>query len=594
MLSVASYSLQDRPAPPAQAASPLDAALDQIEYAFQPIVQMRTGRCHGFEALARGMDRTPFARVQTLLDSAAACGRLAEIEAALLAKAIGRFQAAPDAPQLRLFLNVDPRNLAPHGLGFSLPIRRSAGIEITIEVTESRGMRPEVEAADAVEGVRRRGCRIALDDFGVGFGSLKLLYESRPDYVKVDRFFVAGIDRDLRKRSIVSYLVGYAHSLGILTIAEGIETKAEFYACRDLGCDFAQGYLIQRPSQDLALVTTHSAEVQALNAADRRQPAEDRQRLAELIDPLPPLRLDIRKDALLEYFGRQGSAAIAPIVDRHNIPVGLVRERDIKRFVYSRYGSELIRNDNVGSSIGDLVVPCPIADLNAPLERVLEAFSAEADADGIIIMEAGEYLGFLSSRSLLRLVHDSSLARAADQNPLTRLPGNAAIGRHIEKLLADGDQGHALIYFDFDHFKPFNDTLGFRQGDRAIVMFADRLKLLAAACHGFAGHVGGDDFFLAVTGIDEVPLRRLLGELVEAFRSDAESLYDSASRAAGRITAKDRDGRVCDFPLLAVSGVAAMLPPNGPAGDIETITRTFAAHKTAAKSSPEKLCIVTL
>jgi diguanylate cyclase (GGDEF)-like protein len=594
MLNVASCSLQDRPARSAPAASTLDAALDQIDYAFQPIVQMRTGRCHGFEALARGIDRTPFARVQTLLDSAAACGRLAEIEAALLAKAIGRFQAVPEATQLRLFLNVDPRNLAPHGLGFSLPIRRSAGIEITIEVTECRRLRPEVEATDAVDGVRRRGCRIALDDFGVGFGSLKLLYESRPDYVKVDRFFVADIDRDLRKRSIVSYLVGYAHSLGILTIAEGIETKAEFYACRDLGCDFAQGFLIQKPSLDLALVTTQSAQVQALNAADRRQPADDRQRLAELIDPLPPLKLDIRKDALLEYFGRRGSAAIAPIVDRHNIPVGLVRERDLKRFVYSRYGSELIRNENVGSSIGDLVVPCPIADLHASLERVLEAFSAGGDADGIIIMEAGEYRGFLSSQSLLRLVHDSSLARAADQNPLTRLPGNAAIGRHIEKLLADRGRAHALIYFDFDNFKPFNDTLGFRQGDRAIVMFADRLKLFASACHGFAGHVGGDDFLLALTGIDETALRRLLGDLIEAFRSDAESLYDPASRAAGRITAKDRDGRLRDFPLLAVSGVAAILSQNGSPTDIETITRAFAAHKTSAKASAEKLCIIAL
>ncbi|TVZ50159.1 EAL domain-containing protein [Azospirillum brasilense] len=80
-----------------------------LSVAFQPIVQMRTGRCHGMEALLRGLERSPFASPNDLLDAACMQGLLAEVECALHAKAVAAFRALDHWPNAKLFLNIDAR-----------------------------------------------------------------------------------------------------------------------------------------------------------------------------------------------------------------------------------------------------------------------------------------------------------------------------------------------------------------------------------------------------------------------------------------------------------------------------------------------------
>ncbi|SMH56896.1 GGDEF domain-containing protein [Azospirillum agricola] len=577
------------------------AAVAALGYAFQPIVQLRSGRCHGYEALLRGFDRTPFADAAELLDAADAAGALAEVETALHAKAVAAYRGLAGWAEAKLFLNLDARLVGRPGspwLAHEPGGRRHSGI--TLEISERRPIPAEVAVETAVDLYRRGGLAIAIDDFGVGHAGLRLLFEARPDYVKLDHYFIHGIDRDARKRALVGAVVGHAHALGIQIVAEGIETAGEFYVCRDLGCDFAQGFLIARPSADIAGVSTRYGIVEELNRRDRRQPSEAHRRLSEVIERLPPLRVESRKTELLDYFKGDGSASIAPIVDEHDRPLGLIRERDLKRFVYSRFGGELLRNRGLGDRLDDLVIKTPVCDISTPLDQVIEAFSAESASDGIIIVEGGAYAGVLSSGALLRLVHERNLAMATDQNPLTRLPGNAAIVRHIEGALADPSRGHVLAYLDFDNFKPFNDNFGFRQGDRAILMFSERMKAWAAAASPadagdcFAGHIGGDDFFLGVSGGDEAEVLARLADLVARFRSDAESLYDAQTREAGGFLAKDRYGALRSFPLLSASGVVVVLRP-GPHGlTPDAVNAAIADNKAHAKGAADKLCVVRL
>ena len=568
--------------------------LSGLEYAFQPIVQMRTGRCHGYEALMRGLGRTPYADPNALLDAACAQGVLVEVEAALHAKAIETYCALDGWLSAKLFLNVDARAVGVSPLLWLPVLDRFPDLDVTFEISERKELHSEVDTEQVIEQYRLANLNVALDDFGVGFAGLKLLYEAKPDYVKVDRFFIAGIDRDMRKRAIANALISYAHALGILTIAEGVETEAEFYACRELGFDLAQGYLIARPRTDMPELPLSSPVVERLNRSDRRRAADSHQRVYEVMERLPPLPVGSPKTALLDYFSGSGAPLIAPVVDDHRRPLGLVRERDLKRFVYSRFGGELLRNKGVGGNLADIVTRSPVCDIATPLDQVIEAFSAEEATDGIIIIEAGEYAGFLSSGALIRLVHEHNLAMAADQNPLTRLPGNTAIVRHIEAVLEDRDRSHVLVYFDFDNFKPFNDSFGFRQGDRAILMFSERLKALAGAGGAFAGHIGGDDFFLAVSGLDEAEVCGRLAELVALFRSDAESLYDADTRRAGVLVAHDRYGNARQFPLLSVSGVAVALPAGVRGLTPDAINTAIAANKAHAKGSAEKLHVVRL
>ena len=569
--------------------------LTTLDYAFQPVVQVRTGRCHGMEALLRGFDKThslgvPFQSPPELLDAAFADGVLLAVERVLHAKAVKAYRALDGWENGKLFLNIDARLIGVPGSPWLSGEGRQEGLNINLEFSE-RSELPQGGVEEVVERYRTAGLGVALDDFGVGYAGLRLLYESRPDYIKIDRFFIAGIDSDRRKKAIAQSLVGYAHMLGILTIAEGVETAAEFYTCRDLGCDFAQGYLIGRPRLDLQEFPRSFPDVEELNRKDRRQPA-DAYRLAEMIERLPPLPVDSPKTELLEYFRGDDSPSVAPVVDSHRRPLGIIRERDLKRFVYSRFGGELLRNRGLGDTLEHLVDRSPVCDISTPLDKVIEAFSSEEATDGIIIIEGGEYAGFLSTAALIRLVHERNLAIVADQNPLTRLPGNAAIVRHIEQVLEDQTRGHVLVYLDFDNFKPFNDSFGFRQGDRAILMFSERLKAWASVGEGFAGHIGGDDFFLAVSGAPEEEVLARVAELLEQFRSDAESLYDPAVREEGGFIAKDRYGVLQHFPLLSASGVVVCIAPGTHRLSPDAINSAMAENKSIAKSSPTKLCVV--
>ncbi|MGH2676498.1 MAG: EAL domain-containing protein, partial [Actinomycetota bacterium] len=95
--------------------------------------------------------------------------------------------------------------------------------------------------------LRAVGVRMSIDDFGTGFSSLLHLNRFPIDFLKVDRSFVEGLDRDPGAANIVTAVISMAHALGMPTIAEGVETAEQLYTLRRLGCDYAQGYLFARP-----------------------------------------------------------------------------------------------------------------------------------------------------------------------------------------------------------------------------------------------------------------------------------------------------------------------------------------------------------
>jgi EAL domain-containing protein (putative c-di-GMP-specific phosphodiesterase class I) len=98
-----------------------------------------------------------------------------------------------------------------------------------------------------VEYYRNAGFKVALDDLGSGYGSLKLLSRLKPDFVKLDIDLIRGVDHDAYKAAIAGTIFELARKLGVATVAEGIETEAEWAWVRDHGADYAQGFFIARP-----------------------------------------------------------------------------------------------------------------------------------------------------------------------------------------------------------------------------------------------------------------------------------------------------------------------------------------------------------
>lgn len=550
---------------------------------FQPVVHIRTGRVHGYEALLRGWEGLGFDSPSRLLDLAAREEVLPALEGYLTALARRRFRDAGGVG--RLFINVQGASLLaaePEDRPYTAP-------------ADAGEVLPVFEIHDLPDGPppkRISRGQLGLDDFGGGRGDIHRLLDLQPAYVKIPPPLLKGVERDHTRRMVLSQLVAAIHATGQSAVAVGIETREQFYACRDIGFDHGQGFLLGRPGPEVGQTVCEVAV--DLGRNDRRRSEPVRRRLRELVEEVPTLRLDAPKATLLEFFGVPDAPPVVPVLDAAGAPCGLVLERQLKPFVYSRYGNEILRNRSFGRSLKDFVVPCPVCDINTPLERVMEIFAEGQGTPGAIIVEGGDYVGLLSSQSLVRLLYEHRLAVAEDQNPLSRLPGNNAITAQAETLLADIDNDHILIYLDFDNFKPFNDNFGFRQGDRAILMFSEQFKVFASGLGGFAGHIGGDDFFFSVSGMTAEQMQPRLSTFLCRFASDVESLYDAETRQRGWFTAHDREGALRRFPLLKVSAVIVSVPKAIDRPRLEEIVEKIAAHKLEAKAATDNLCIISV
>jgi diguanylate cyclase (GGDEF)-like protein len=298
--------------------------------------------------------------------------------------------------------------------------------------------------------------------------------------------------------------------------------------------------------------------------------------------------------AAVEAFRRHGDLSFLPVVDALDQPIGIVRERRLKALLYTQYGWHLLNNSHYRRQVRELVEPCPIVDARRAVEDVVASYAADAGDEGLLVVRDMTYVGFLTSRSLLGLVAEQELAAARDQNPLTKLPGNTRIYAYVSRALADGGAAYTLCYFDFDNFKPFNDSFGFRQGDRAIILFADLMRGMLPPDGSFIGHVGGDDFFAGFHGGAVDQAADLVRRVTTKFATDVQSFYDATSRALGHIEGKDRDGRPRRFPLMTVSAVLVPLPPGRQGGNLDEIAEAIAIGKKLAKHDPARVATVDL
>lgn len=217
---------------------------------FQPLVTLRTGQLAGFEVLARWRHPTEgLIPPNKFIAMAEQDGWIGALTQQILEKA---FAAASDIPDpLTLAINISPFQLRDLQLpeviqriameaGFALP-------RLIVEITESALIDNLQSAGMIVAKLKQMGCRLALDDFGTGYSSLHHLQSLPFDELKVDRSFVSSMTEKRESRKIVSAVIGLGQSLGLTTVAEGIETQEQAEMMLWLGCELGQGYYYGRP-----------------------------------------------------------------------------------------------------------------------------------------------------------------------------------------------------------------------------------------------------------------------------------------------------------------------------------------------------------
>jgi EAL domain-containing protein (putative c-di-GMP-specific phosphodiesterase class I)/GGDEF domain-containing protein len=580
-----------------------ETVVETLTFDYQPVVNVHTGRVFGFEALLRSYREAGFDSIVSVFDEAYEAGVLQELDLMLRSKAVGGFATRPDARQSKLFFNLDNRT-------FSLPravvpetaaIMRNIGLPnsaLCFEISERHHLSDVQLQSGPIRSYRHHGFRVALDDFGSGYSGLQLLYYAQPDIVKIDRFLIAKVDTDPKKRVFVSSVVNMAHIMGMIVIAEGIETADEFRLCRDVGADLVQGFFVGRPTSDICGLSESCDSVLSIVGSDRRNRSTSKDVIARKMEYIEPVFDTDPIIRVLDRFRKDHETPFLPVVTDSHEPIGVLREKDLKDYVYSPFGIALLQNRNNVKNAQSFTSKAPIVDIHSRMEKVVEAYAINAHAEAVIITDNGRYCGLLQSRALIEALNERRLEEARDQNPLSRLPGNHTISEYLSQALSRADgSGYAFVYVDFDHFKVFNDTYGFRLGDRAIMIFADMLQGLVVRTGLFAGHIGGDDFFLGVS-LDKMDFETTQDEiraLIAKFAETASGLYSQEDRTRGYVVAEGRDGRRKRYPLLSASAASISIP--GPiAGRITTeqLSEHIATLKLMAKNLPEKYAAKSL
>lgn len=567
--------------------TPLHEILQQrkLNALFQPILDMRSGEIAGYEGLIRGPADSPLHSPFNLFGAAQRFGLSLETEMLSRHIVLETF-AKLDLPG-NLFLNVSPETLThPHFKnGRTLDFMMQVGIapeRVIIELTENQPTYDFATMCSALLHYRSMGFKIALDDLGEGFSSLRLWSELRPDIVKIDMHFVQGVDADPVKLQFLKSIQCIAESCGTHVVAEGVETEAELRAVKEIGIVFGQGYFIARPSPTPAIIAapeiTHIVNAAKIAAFTKSTPvSRGRVTAQKLLTYIEPAQFDTENERISERFSENPALRVIPVI-QNGVPVGLInRYSFIDRFARP-YQRELFGK----KCCAEIMQSEPLmVSKDMPIEE-LSHFLADADgqqfSDGFIITEEGRYIGLASGQDLLRELTKMQIEAARYANPLTLLPGNVPIGEHIESLL-HAKVAFVVCYCDLDNFKPFNDAYSYDKGDEMIRLAG---RILSRACDpglNFIGHVGGDDFILVMQSPDWEA--RCLDAL-DSFATMSVSLAAEEHRLAGGYESADRSGKIIFHPLTTLSVGAVHIEP-GKYGSHHEVSAAATEAKKMAK-----------
>ncbi|MDN3265509.1 GGDEF domain-containing protein [Streptomyces sp. CSDS2] len=463
---------------------------DTLRFAFQPVVNLRTGAVAALETLARPEtgDILAEARRDPELD-----GRLAVLA----------FRAAARKETLLpLHLNVFAATLAD--LGGLAPLHdavRGAGRmpwEVTLDIVPPYTHVPHRALLEAVAVLREQGFRISADGIGDGDVPLRLLTDLSPGLVKLDASLLA-------RPAAVRAMRTLCEELGALVAVEGVETEHQCAAALAAGAQLAQGELFAPPARIPAVDVYVPSLAPGALTAPRSGPS-----VREFVRPAAVLPLSASAERVRALLTGSPDVSGVLLVDPAGRPVRSVHRSRFLLSMSTRYGHALYA-DRPAHKLGD--TPRTVG-VDATAWEVLDVVAVggrdRTSDDVAVVDEQGRCVGTVRLADLVRALAESRVEEAAGLNPLTRLPGSDAIVSEVDRRIAEG-RAFALSWLDIDHFKQVNDGAGFAAGDELIRAVGGALQ--RAAGQAPVGHIGGDDFLVLA---DEEALEPLVAAVLDA------------------------------------------------------------------------------
>lgn len=520
---------------------------EKLTTVFQPIANINQQKIFGYEGLIRGPSDSPLQSPEKLFEYATQYGLLLELDYLCRKILIQQFHQL-SLPG-KLFLNVTPDSLmnSSYCEGETLRLIKKIGMNpnnLVIELTESQPIEQYTLIQKAIEYFKEAGFSIAIDDLGTGYSGLKLWSELSPDFVKIDRFFLNSLHEDKIKRKFVRSIYDIAYSMGCHVIAEGVETCEEYATIRKMGGEYIQGYYFARPQQ----IPVKKLDSSLFRTTTREKTRNSNHTVKELVQLMPKVSPDSPILDVAEIFTHSPSTQSIAIVDSNDTPLGIISRTKLMgklaeqfgRSIFSRKPISVIMNQNM------LVV-----DINLALETLSQRLTSSIDiqTDEFIVVEKGRFVGKGSLIDVLKKITEIKVETARYANPLTLLPGNVPIQKHLKQCL-ENNIDFSIVYCDLDNFKPYNDYYGYGHGDDVLKQLSDILVIHITPEIGFVGHIGGDDFIFFIKSNN---WKKICKNILSDFKQMIVTMYNKKDISRGFIKSINREGKKQKFPIMSLS-----------------------------------------
>ncbi len=572
----------------------------EIKTLFQPMISLTDGSILGYEALSRGPGNSVFENPEKLFDFARIYGRLWELEL------LCRFKALENISRLNMpyyiFLNVDPHIIDDEKFqkGFTKDFLKEFHISpanIVFEITEKNSVNDMKGFKKIIDNYKNQGYKIAIDDTGSGYSGLKLITDIHPHFLKLDMTLIRDIDKDGLKYALIKTFHDFCAVTDIKLIAEGIETENELNALIDIGIDYGQGYLIQKPMDTIPEIDQDLIR----HIIDRNKKKKN----LYINRPTTALVGDIcRKNttadsgkigsAILDLFSSNPSLHCLPVVDDNKISGLIMKDKFFAR-LGSQYGYALYINRPVNLIMDNRPLSVDYCTTIDNVAKMAVARPEESLYDYIIVTRNSEYFGIVTIKDLLEKTTELEVNYARHLNPLTGLPGNMLIEQRLSGLIGETCTPFTVLYIDIDNFKAYNDVYGFENGDRVIQYLASRIhesvcvkEYPCAVRNCFIGHIGGDDFICI---IDSHNVKAVCESILESFSKGIEFFYTNNDVENGYIISKNRRGEEERYALTSLS-IAGISNKNKSFGDIFEVSEYSSRIKKKCKEKGGNCIII--
>ncbi len=526
----------------------------RINTVYQPIMDFKTNKILGWEALSRGPENGHFHTPLSLFDFAEETGLLFALERTCREQAVKNIGSYEK--EQKLFLNIHPKTLVdPHfKTGETMRLLKKYGItpeNVVFEITERHSTKNFTLFYESLNHYRQQGYMVAVDDLGAGYNGLFSIAEIKPDFIKIDMSLTQGVESNPAKRALVEAIITFADKMDSKVIAEGIETRSQLEALIAMGAHFGQGYFLSSPAFPKP-APVFNFKTYAPKEILTRAKFFGGMKISELMGKSLMVNKDTRISEIKKYFEDDDPISAIVVCDEEK-PIGLIMSHHLDQQLSYYYGVALFYSRDVTHLMDSDPLIVDSDDLVEEVANKAVKRNKYKYFDHVIVTCQGKYAGTVSVQKMLDTLTRIQVEIAKGVNPLTGLPGNTHIENEVESRIHKNGRKISIIYADLDNFKAYNDVYGFKQGDQ-IIQFMARVLTWSVKRHGFqndfVGHVGGDDFII-ITGTEKAD--RICTGIIRCFKRLCKNFYSAEDRQCGYIQAKNRDGQNRKFPMISIS-----------------------------------------